>query len=148
MAPALPLSVSLLTAVGVQIACQAFKVVLYSVREQRPAFSWFFSTGGMPSAHSAFVTALSVSVGLWSGFGSDIFAVACVFSVIVIYDSWRLRGAVQQHAKALAKLSREHRRSRIGTFNENIGHSLAEIAAGIVVGGALATVVYFLIRWA
>jgi len=146
MAPALPLSVSLLTAVGVQVACQAFKVVLYSVRERRPAFSWFISAGGMPSAHSAFVTALSVSVGLWSGFGSDIFAVACVFSVIIIYDSWRLRGAVQHHAKALARISRANRSLKLGPLNENIGHSIAEIAAGIVAGGALAAGVFFLIR--
>lgn len=146
MAPALPLSVSLLTAVGVQVACQAFKVILYSVRERRPAFSWFISAGGMPSAHCAFVTALSVSVGLWSGFGSDIFAVACVFSVIIIYDSWRLRGAVQHHAKALARISRANRRLKLGPLNENIGHSIAEIAAGTAAGGALAAGVFFLIR--
>jgi len=139
MAPAFPISVSLLTAVGVQLACQAFKVVLYSLRERRLAFSWFVSAGGMPSAHSAFVTALSVSVGLWSGFGSDVFAVACVFSVIIIYDSWRLRGAVQQHAKALAKL-------KLGSFNENIGHTLIEIAAGIIAGGALAGAAFVLIH--
>ncbi|HVP18180.1 MAG TPA: divergent PAP2 family protein [Spirochaetia bacterium] len=147
MAPAFPLSVSLLTSIGVQIACQAFKVVLYSVRERRPAFSWFISAGGMPSAHSAFVTALSVSVGLWSGFASDVFAVSCVFSVIIIYDSWRLRGAVQHHAKALAKISRANRGLKLGPLNENIGHSIPEIAAGIVAGGALAAAVYFVIRW-
>ena len=145
MAPALPLSASLLVAVGVQIACQAFKVVLYSVRERRLAFSWFISAGGMPSAHSAFVTALSVSVGLSSGFGSDLFAVACVFSVIIIYDSWRLRGAVQHHARALSKISRATRGLELGPLNENIGHSIAEIAAGILAGGALAAAAHFLI---
>jgi acid phosphatase family membrane protein YuiD len=145
MAPEFPLSVSLITAVGVQVACQAFKVVLYSVRERRAAFWWFFSAGGMPSAHSAFVTALTVSVGLGSGFGSDVFAVACVFSVIIIYDSFRLRGAVQHHAKALKKLSRANRNLKLGPFNENIGHSLAEIAAGIAAGGALAAAAYFVI---
>ncbi len=146
MAPAFPLSVSLITAVGVQVACQAFKVVLYSVREKRPAFSWFFSAGGMPSAHSAFVTALSVSVGLWSGFGSDVFAVACVFSVIIIYDSWRLRGAVQSHAKALKKVSNANRKLKLGRFNENIGHSLAEIGVGMAAGGALAAAVHLVIH--
>lgn len=139
MAPMFPISVSLLTAVGVQLACQAFKVVLYSVREKRLALSWFVSAGGMPSAHSAFVTALSVSVGLWSGFGSDVFAVACVFSVIIIYDSWRLRGAVQQHAKALSKL-------KLGSFNESIGHTLPEIAVGIVAGAALAVAAYAIVQ--
>jgi len=145
MAPAVPISVSLITAVGVQLACQAFKVVLYSVRERRAAFSWFFSAGGIPSAHSAFVTALSVSVGLGSGFGSDVFAVACVFSVIIIYDSWRLRGAVGHHARALKRLSQANRKLELGAFNENIGHTLVEIGAGIVAGGGLAAGVHFLV---
>jgi hypothetical protein len=146
MASTFPLSVSLLTAIGVQVACQAFKVVVYSVREKRPDFSWFFSAGGMPSAHSAFVTALSVSVGLWSGFGSDVFAVACVFSVIIIYDSWRLRGAVQHHAKALTELSRTNKKLKLGPFNENIGHTLVEIAVGIVAGGGLAAAAHLAIH--
>ncbi len=146
MSARLPLSASLLIAVGVQLACQAFKVVLYSVRERRPAFSWFFSTGGMPSAHSAFVTALSVSVGLGSGFGSDVFAVACVFSVIIIYDSWRLRGAVQSHARALTKISRGNRKLKFGPLNEHIGHSVGEIIAGIIAGGALAAAAHLLFR--
>jgi uncharacterized protein len=146
MATAVPISVSLLTAVGVQIACQAFKVVLYSVRERRLALSWFVSAGGIPSAHSAFVTALSVSVGLGSGFGTDVFAVACVFSVIIIYDSWRLRGAVQRHAQALNALARANRKLKLETFNENIGHTLVEIGAGIAAGGALAALAHFLIR--
>ena len=79
----LPLSVSLVSAVVVQVACQAFKVVFYSIRERRLAFSRFISAGGMPSAHAAFVTSLSVSVGLWNGVRSDVFAVACVFSLII-----------------------------------------------------------------
>jgi uncharacterized protein len=146
MAPAVPISVSLLIAVGVQLACQAFKVVLYSIRERRPAFSWFLSAGGIPSAHSAFVTALSVSVGLGSGFRSDVFAVAFVFSVIIIYDSWRLRGAVQRHAQALNNLARANRKLKLEKLNENIGHTLVEIAAGIAAGGALAAAAHFLIR--
>jgi hypothetical protein len=146
MAPAVPIAVSLLTAVGVQLVCQGFKVVLYSVRERRPAFSWFFSAGGIPSAHSAFVTALSVSVGLGSGFDSDVFAVACVFSIIIIYDSWRLRGAVQRHAKALNKLSQVNGNLNLGAFNESIGHTLIEIATGMVAGGGLAALAFFLIR--
>ena len=99
-----------------------------------------------PSAHSAFVTALSVSVGLRSGFGSDVFAVACVFSIIIIYDSFRLRGAVERHAKALNRLSRANGNLNLGSFNENIGHTLIEIGTGILTGGGLAAVVFFLIH--
>jgi len=51
----------------------------------------FFRCGGMPSAHSAFVSALCTSVGLVSGFASVIFAVCLAFSVIVWHDAIRVR---------------------------------------------------------
>jgi acid phosphatase family membrane protein YuiD len=137
------LPVALLTAVGVQVACQAFKVVFYSLREKRLALSWFVSTGGMPSAHSAFVTALSVYVGLGEGFGSGTFAVACVFSVITIYDALRLRGAVEHHARILAMLVKKHPDVRTGRITTRLGHTLPEILAGIVTGGGLAALAWW-----
>ena len=134
--------VALLTALAVQVACQAFKVVFYSLREKRLALSWFVSAGGMPSAHSAFVTALTVSVGLGDGIGSGVFAVACVFSVITIYDALRLRGAVEHHARILALLVEKHPDVPAGTINTKLGHTLPEIAAGILAGGGLAALAW------
>jgi len=142
----LPLSASLVTAVVVQLACQAFKVIVHSVRERRAALSWFFSTGGMPSAHSAFVTALSVSIGLRSGFQSELFAVAFVFSIIVIYDSWRLRGAVQHQARIIKMLAKGNPDVPADDLNENTGHSPAEIVAGMLAGGGLAALGWLLVR--
>ena len=141
-----PLSFSLLSALAVQIACQLFKVVFYSIREKRLALFYFISAGGMPSAHSAFVTALSVSVGLWSGFRSDVFAVAAVFSIIIIYDSWRLRGAVAHQARVLTKLVERHPEVDAGEINTRLGHSLPEIAAGIAAGGGISALVHVLLR--
>ena len=137
------LPVGLLTAVAVQVACQAFKVVFYSIREKRADLSWFVSAGGMPSAHSAFVTALTVSVGLWDGFGSSAFAVACVFSVITIYDALRLRGAVEHHARILALLAAKHPDVQTGPINTRLGHTLPEIVAGIITGGGLSALAWW-----
>jgi len=138
--------VALLTALAVQAACQAFKVVFYSLREKRLALSWFVSAGGMPSAHSAFVTALTVSVGLRDGFGSGVFAVACVFSVITIYDALRLRGAVEHHARILAMLVERHPDVQAGPITMKLGHSFPEIAAGIITGGGLAALAWWALR--
>jgi acid phosphatase family membrane protein YuiD len=141
----LPLSVSLLTAVAVQVACQAFKVVFYSLSERRLSLSWFLSAGGMPSAHSAFVTALTASIGLWNGFSSDLFAVSCVFSIITIYDALRLRGAVGHHARILDQLLRGHPEVTERDINLRLGHTLPEIAAGIAVGGGLAVLAWLVL---
>jgi acid phosphatase family membrane protein YuiD len=129
---------SLAVAVAIQLACQLFKVAFYSLREHRFRPSYFVSAGGMPSAHTAFVTALTVSVGLRSGFASELFAVAAVFGLIVVYDSFRLRGAVERQARLMKQLAALHPEVHAGELTELVGHSLPEIAAGLVAGGGLA----------
>ena len=137
----------LLTAASAQILCQLFKLVFYSIREGRLAPRYFVSPGGIPSAHSAFVTALSVAAGMHSGFLSDIFAVCFVFSAIVIYDAFRLRGAVEKHAKLLNRLTAKHFPDEHRGLSEMVGHSLPEIFTGIAAGGIFSyTVMSLLIR--
>ena len=104
MALRVPLSLAL--AVLVQLACQAFKVVLYSIRDRKLDLRYFLSAGGMPSAHSAFVTALSVADR--HGERLRLRPLRRVLRVlpIVIYDSFRLRGAVEKQARALKRCSR------------------------------------------
>lgn len=139
---------SLLTAVSAQVACQLFKVLRASFRLRRLEPGPFVHTGGMPSAHSAFVTALTTAVGLSAGFDSDVFAVSTVFSLIVIYDALRLRGEVARHATILTRLVRSavfgEELLEGGPLNEAAGHSLAEISAGLVVGVAWALGVWAL----
>ncbi|MFW5842285.1 MAG: divergent PAP2 family protein [Spirochaetota bacterium] len=133
---------SLITAVSAQIASQLYKVLTASIRHRRLELKPFVHTGGMPSAHSAFVTALTVSVGLSSGFDSDAFAVSAVFSLIIIYDALRLRGEVARHATILTRLVRDAGSGEDllagRPLNEAAGHSLGEIVAGFVFGIAWA----------
>ncbi|TVR00391.1 MAG: divergent PAP2 family protein [Spirochaetaceae bacterium] len=143
------LAPSLLVALGAQVACQLFKVAFYSVRERRFAPRYFVSAGGIPSAHSAFVTALSVSVGMRSGFASDMFAISAVFSFIVMYDAFRLRGQVEEHARRINAMQRDAARERDSgdpPLNEMVGHSLPEIAVGIATGSVVAILAAALMR--
>jgi acid phosphatase family membrane protein YuiD len=141
----MPFSRSLVVAVTVQLASQLFKVVFYSLRERRLRLDYFISTGGMPSAHTAFVTALTVSLGLNHGFASEFFTVAFVFSVIIIYDLVRVRGAVHAHSLILAMLLEQVQLRRDVSLPHLVSHSLPEIGAGLVAGGAAAVAAYFLI---
>ena len=135
------ISPSLLTAVVIQVLCQVFKVVFYSIKNGKPEWHRLIHPGGMPSAHSAFVTALSVSIGMNNGFNSELFALSFVFSIIIIYDSIRLRGAVQTHSEIIAKLSRLLPKEERQPVPQNVGHNLCEIAAGILVGGIWALLI-------
>jgi acid phosphatase family membrane protein YuiD len=130
----------------VQVLCQVYKVVYYSLRARRLTLSWLVSAGGMPSAHSAFVSSLAVSIGIWAGVATDLFAVTCVFSIIIIYDSLRLRGAVQHHARILSQLARSHPEVDAGTINLSLGHSVPEIMAGIVAGAGGALLAWAIFR--
>ena len=137
----------LVVAVVSQVAAQAFKVILYSFSEKRIALDRFVNAAGIPSAHTAFVTALAATIGMKNGVTSDIFAVAFVFAAIVIYDSFRLRGHVQRHAEVLNQLLKpridvdpapQRRRRRRGSdgasVSERVGHTLPEVAAGLIWG--------------
>ena len=124
---------SLIIALAVQVSCQGIKFITHSLRLGRPSWKHLTTFGGMPSAHSAFVTALAVSIGIFTGFTSDLFALAIVFGAIVILDAYKLRGNVQKQAKVLNRLQTltlpEAERVSI---NEMVGHSKAEIVAGIL----------------
>ena len=64
----MPVNPSLVTAVAVQLLCQLFKVAHRSIKERRLRADAFVSAGGMPSAHTAFVVSLTLSIGLNRGF--------------------------------------------------------------------------------
>jgi len=138
------LSASLLTALITLALCQAFKVVVYSLRDRRPRWGLFFSPGGMPSAHSAFVSALTLRLGLEQGFGSELFSVCFVFAAITVYDSFRLRGAVQLQGKVLNSLLDSFPRQGVKRLPQMVGHSLPEVAAGILVGLGMAVLLHLL----
>ncbi len=127
----------LIVAVLAQLLGQLLKVILHSIWSRRLQLHYFVNAGGFPSAHSAFATALLVGIALRRGLGSDVFAVAAVFSAIVIYDAFRLRGAVQKQAKMLNRVLRERGEPEVSELS---GHSLPEIAVGILLGAAVATV--------
>ena len=52
-------------------------------KENRWDAKQLVGSGGMPSSHSATVTALAVAVGLQEGFASSLFATAAVFASVV-----------------------------------------------------------------
>jgi uncharacterized protein len=137
-------SYALILGVIVHVACQVFKVVFYSIREKRPALRYLLSAGGMPSTHSAFTATVALSLGLSEGFASGYFAVAFALCAIVVYDSLRLRGAVQIHSEILLKLAdrlSDEDRKRIPRM---VGHTFGEIVAGLGIAAAVSLAGFFL----
>ena len=136
------MSPALLITVAIQFGCQAFKAVYYSIRNRRLEAHRLFSTGGMPSAHSAFVSALVVSVGLVEGWSSAAFTVAVVLAAIVVFDAVRLRRTVDLHTRVLNELIALLPGKRPAFEPPVVGHSTSEVVVGIVVGAVLAALAY------
>ena len=133
---------ALLITIAIQFGCQVFKVVYYSIRNRRLEAHRLFSTGGMPSAHSAFVAALTVSVGLVDGWQSGAFTVAVVLAIIVVFDAVRLRRTVDHHSRVLREMIALLPDQRPQFNPPVVGHSASEVVAGIVVGAVLAALAY------
>jgi len=127
-------SPSLIIAVSVQLLSQAFKVVYYSLKEGGLQLHRFVHPAGMPSAHAAFVAALTSALAVYHGIDSDLFALSFVFSAIVIYDTLRLRGAVQVLCRLVDRLARKLPEIEREAVPQYIGHNALEIAVGVVIG--------------
>lgn len=125
------------------VAAQGVKITLDLCHRRPLDLRRFFSTGGMPSAHSATVCGLAMSTGLVCGFDAPQFAIAAVFALITMFDASTVRYAAGQQARVLneiiAELHTEHR-LRGAKLKELLGHTRIEVVAGMTLGIALSTI--------
>lgn len=107
------------------------------------------STGGMPSSHTSLVTTLTLTLGMMIGFDSVEFAIAFVFSAVIIHDSMGIRYEAGKHATVLNKIGQELRQllQREGDqeehFKELLGHKPIEVFFGFVLGIIVALVGFY-----
>ncbi|MFC1946257.1 divergent PAP2 family protein [Chloroflexota bacterium] len=121
---------------------QVMKVIIILLRNKQLDLRFLVSSGGMPSSHSAFVTALATSVALIEGLGSVAFGISAIFALVVIYDAAGVRRSVGQQAEILNRIMRELRDRRPVT---ELGHDLREFVGHtqlqVIIGGLMGIVV-------
>lgn len=138
------------TAVAATFTAQVLKVALILAVEHKWAPDRFLETGGMPSSHTASVWALALSCGIKFGWDSPLFAVACIFGLIVMYDASGIRRAAGFQAQLLNDLVQELRTVVRENFAPRplkvlLGHTYFEVAVGAVVGIVVAVVSYLVL---
>ena len=148
-----PLEVSILAMLMAQLLKFPIHYFIYK--------KWFptiiFSTGGMPSSHSAFVTALTLSLALTEGVASPLFAISFVLAGIVIHDSIGIRREAGKHATVLNDMKKEF----YDIFNELnkgkaknklivdkrlkelLGHEPIEVISGMLLGIVIVLSTYY-----
>lgn len=133
----------LLIAVSAWLVAQLAKTLVALLQGNGWNLRYLFSSGGMPSAHSAVVTALAASVGMIQGFGSAVFSIAVILALIVMYDAAGVRQAVSQQSIVLNRIIRELRLKPPMTrleadLRELIGHTPFQVIVGAALGIAIA----------
>ncbi|AIF44019.1 divergent PAP2 family protein [Virgibacillus sp. SK37] len=146
----------LLSALTAIVFAQVVKIPIKLVvtKEFRPGLA--FSTGGMPSSHSAAVAALTTSVGIMEGVSSTMFAVSCVFSIIIMFDASGVRRQAGEQAIVLNQLikdfqlfvdgakdwNRKKEYEKRQELKELLGHQPIEVFFGGLSGVAIAFLLY------
>lgn len=136
---------------------QFIKVPVAFLFKKKTTWALSVSTGGMPSSHSAGVTALITALILTYGWASPYVAIAVTFGVIVMFDAMGVRRQSGEQGLVLNQLIIDLQNLKIN-FNENgespkreqqrdkhikeyLGHKPLEVLFGIFTGIAVAFIV-------
>ena len=131
----------LLTPFLAWLVAGVLKFIINSIRAGKPAFG-LIGYGGLPSNHSAIVSSTAALIALREGMGHPAFGVAVTLAFIVMLDASSLRRQVGRQAEAINALARRQGHDAQDTrLRERMGHTRLEIAAGILVGIAVAALV-------
>ena len=139
---------ALFVALTVPLIAQTIKFTLHLIFDKKMDFRLFTTTGGMPSAHSAFVVGLSTTVGLICGFESMFFAIAVVNALVVMYDAAGVRRAAGRQAACLNRIMEDFYKHEIqeigGKLKELLGHTPYQVFWGAILGIVYA---YYMHKW-
>ena len=131
----------LVVALTACLIAQILKVIFELVIHGKVNLRVLVTTGGMPSAHSALVTALATSVGQSVGWETPEFAVAAIFAIIVMYDAAGVRLAAGKQARILNQiideLFQEHPKFNEDRLKELLGHTPVQVIVGSTLGVAI-----------
>lgn len=124
---------------------QFIKVPLEYLEHRRWNWGLWFSSGGMPSSHSALVVSAMLSIGLLDGFDTPIFALSVAVAMVIVYDAAGVRREAGRHAERINILINElitgHPINE-KQLKEVIGHTPTEVIVGVALGLVTAVVSY------
>lgn len=148
----------LLASLAAIFFAQFIKVPIYFIVSKKLDWSLITSTGGMPSSHSAAVTALSTGVALDHGLDSSIFAISAVFAIITMFDATGVRRHAGEQATVLNQLvldfnkfveeakvwPKKAEQDKQKKLKELLGHQPIEVFFGGLTGILLALLLHYL----
>lgn len=132
---------------------QILKTIIYALVNREIRWERMFGDGGMPSGHSATVSAMATAAGLLYGFDTFEFAISCMLAIIVMHDAMGVRMETGRQGKVLNEMIEFFRTEGfVEAFKKNdkmyefweaslkefVGHTPLQVVAGCVLGIAIA----------
>lgn len=129
------------------VTAQILKTIIYAVINRKLHVRRLVGDGGMPSSHSATVTAVAATCALTYGLGSAAFGVTAILAFIVMHDAMGVRKETGKHAAILNDMI-EFVETMSGKdlspeakLKEFVGHSPLQVVVGAGLGLAVAFVI-------
>ena len=132
----------LLVALLSWFAAQVIKAILETIIHRKFSFERLFGDGGMPSGHTATVTAAAVMCAWTYGFDSAFFGIAFVLAIIVMHDATGVRREAGKHAAAINEIVEKVNSEtdgveddiNIARLKEFVGHTPTQVLVGFILG--------------
>lgn len=125
------------------VVAQGLKYVFALIKTRHiGSLRQLYTSGNMPSAHTASVVALTTLIALIDGVGSGLFGLAFLFAAIVMYDAVMVRRSSGEQGLAIQELIKLGK-SKIALPRSAKGHTPTEVLAGLVLGIIIGFVVFF-----
>ena len=122
------------------LVAQVLKTLIDAIVNKGIDWHRMVGDGGMPSCHSATVTAVALAAGVKNGFDSPVFAVACILAIIVMHDAMGVRLETGRQAKIINQMVQlfqdlgQPQISMEKKLKELVGHTPLQVAAGFLLG--------------
>jgi acid phosphatase family membrane protein YuiD len=119
------------------LSAQAIKF-LVALTHGKADIRYLYASGGMPSAHTAAIVAISTTIARTEGTETALFGLSLILTLIIIYDALGVRRASGIQALAIRHLLESNKQPLPPELGRAKGHTQAEVAAGCVLGFSLA----------
>lgn len=136
----------LITGLVAWCVSQVLKTLIYVIVNREFKIERLFGDGGIPSSHSATVTAIMVMTGIVVGWDTPLFALAFFFAVIVMHDAMGVRLETGKQAKVINDLT-EFIETMVGQdltpedkLKELVGHTPLQVLSGFILGIIIALI--------
>jgi len=118
------------------LIAQLLKTIIYFFVNKKLDIRRLMGDGGMPSGHSATVTALAVMVAWEYGPQTGVFAISAILAIVVMHDAMGVRQESGKHAKAINELFElmggDYQPDEV--MKELLGHTPLQVVAGACLG--------------